>query len=265
MKRLITLLAALAATTAISSAQTDTLAVFDTTEDRFEITIGGFSITSDDDCTDNSHKDTFFFSAEQKNKVTTNFLGIGLGGMALTQMPFYGPWEDQKGILDIYPASSTRIDLYLISWTIPLDRRGRTYYRIGMQYTFDSFKLRNNITFKNDDEGYLMPEELTGQIKSTRLKGNYWGLNMGLGFMVNEVMIMVEGTAELLTKSCVKYKNPTKNIYQIDGFNPFRSRIGISTSWEGFGFYLDYSLTPVFKSGTGNDAHSISLGCRLGF
>ena len=197
--------------------------------------------------------------------MTTNFLGLGLGGMALTQMPFYGPWEGQKDILDIYPTNSTRIDLNLISWTIPLDRRGRTYYRVGMQYTFDSFKLRNNITFKNDDNGDLMPVELNGQIKATRLKGNYWGLNMGLGFMVNEVMIMVEGTAELLTKSSVKYKNPSKNIYQIDGFNPFRSRVAISTSWEGFGFYLDYSLTPVFKQGTGNDAHSISLGCRLGF
>ena len=76
---------------------------------------------------------------------------------------------------------------------------------------------------------------------------------------------MIQGTAELLTKSSVKYKNPGKTVYQINGINPFRSRLSLSTNWEGYGFYIDYTLTPLFKPGTGNDAHTLSLGVRMGF
>ena len=109
-----------------------------------------------------------------------------------------------------------------------------------------------------------MPIPLDGQLKQTRLKANYWGLDMGLGFKISKVMFMVQGTAELLTKSAVKYKNPRKTVYQINGVNPFRSRLSLSTNWEGYGFYIEYTLTPLFKPGTGNDTQALSIGCRFG-
>lgn len=265
MKRIITLFALLAATAAAAQAQTDSLVTFDTQGDKLGISIGGFSISLGENAESGSKIDDIFFSEARRNRITTNFLGVSLGGMVLTPSPYYGPWEGQNDFLDIYPASSTRIDLMLVNWTVPLDRRGRAYYKVGMLYSYDSYCFRKNITFVNDDEDRLMPVDLDGNIKYTRLKANYWGLNMGFGFKVSSMMFTVQGTAELLTRSSVKYKNPGKTKYQVNGLSPFRSRVSISTNWEGYGFYIDYSLTPVFKEGTGNDAHSISLGCRLGF
>ena len=61
-----------------------------------------------------------------------------------------------------------------------------------------------------------------------------------------------------------KYKNPRKTVYQINGVNPFRSRLSLSTNWEGYGFYIEYTLTPLFKPGTGNDTQALSIGCRFG-
>ena len=132
-------------------------------------------------------------------------------------------------------------------------------------FSYDRYRFKDNITLINDGEGRLMPLEIDGNVKTTKLMTNYWGLNMGFGFKLNKVMILVQGTAELLTKSSVKYKNPKKNVHEVNGLNPFRSRISLSTTWDGYGFYIDYTLTPLFKTGVGNDTSAISLGCRLGF
>lgn len=247
MKRIITLLTVL--TVAITAhAQTDSLAISDTKEDQFDISIGGFDIFQDND-----------------RKVTTNFLGIGLGGMVLTPSTYYGPWAGSDDFLNIHPGKSSRIDLEVVSWTIPLDDRGISYYRVGTMFSYDRYRFRNNITLVNDDEGRLMPEEIEGQVKKTKLMANYWGINMGFGFNVSKVMILVQGTAEILTKSSVKYKNPGKNVHPVDGLNHFRSRLSLNTIWDGYGFYIEYTLTPLFKPGVGNDTRAISIGCRLGF
>ena len=264
MKRIImTLLAALAAAAA-AHAQTDTLATFGTKGDLFEISITGFDISPDDDM-EEIYTAEYFSQESGREKVTTNFLGFGFGGMVLTTSPYYGPWEGSDDFLDIYPARSSRIDLEVVSLTVPLDKRGRTYYRIGTMFSYDRYRFKDNITLVNNDEGILMPEEIDGQVKKTKLMANYWGINMGFGVKVSKAMIMIQGTAELLTRSAVKYKNPSKNTYQIDGLNSFRSRVTFSTTWNGHGFFIDYTLTPLFKAGVGNDTHAFAVGCRLGF
>ena len=263
MKRILTLLAVLA-TAVAAHAQTDSLVTFNTQGDQLELSIAGFNISLGDDV-EETYTDAIIYHEPRRKKVTTNFLGVGFGGMVLTPSAYYGPWEGSKDFLDIYPGSSTRIDLEVVSWTVPLDNRGISYYRVGTMFSYDRYRFKDNITLINDDEGRLMPSEIDGNVKTTKLMANYWGLNMGFGFKLNKVMIMVQGTAELITKSSVKYKNPKKNIHPVNGLNPFRSRISLSTTWDGYGFYIEYTLTPLFKPGVGNDTRAISLGCRRGF
>ncbi len=263
MKRIITLLA-LIATAVAAHAQTDSLVTFDTKGSQLEISIAGFNISLGDSAKE-TYTDAYFYNEPRREKITTNFLGMGFGGIVLTPSPYYGPWEGSDDFLDIYPGNSPRIDLEIVSWTIPLDKRGRSYYRVGTMFSYDRYRFKNNVTLINDEEGRLMPADLNGQVKNTKLRANYWGLNMGFGFKLSKVLILVQGTAELLTKSSVKYKNPGKTVYQVNGLNPFRSRVSLSTSWDGYGFYIDYTLTPLFKAGVGNDTHALSIGCRLGF
>ena len=74
-----------------------------------------------------------------------------------------------------------------------------------------------------------------------------------------------EFTKMLYITRLSKYKNPQKTVYQVKGLNSVRSRVSLCTNWEGFGLYVDYSLTPLFKPGVGNDTHTLSFGCRFGF
>jgi hypothetical protein len=69
---------------------------------------------------------------------------------------------------------------------------------------------------------------------------------------------------DALTDSYVKYKNPSKTKYDIGGFNNIRYRTGASISIHDFGMYIDYSITPVFWQGVGNDGRILSIGIRMG-
>ncbi|MEE0236398.1 MAG: hypothetical protein UD961_09625 [Bacteroidales bacterium] len=260
MKRIITLLALIAIASA-AHAQTDSLVVFDTQGDKLGISIAGFNIALGENDKE-EYTDEYIYHEPRKNAVTANLLGFSYGGTALTAMPYYGPWEGEGDFLDIYAG---RFDLEGASWTVSLDKRGIFYYRIGVLASFDIYSFNNNVTLYNNESGDLMPRPLEGNVKKSRLRTTYCGVNMGLGFKIHKVMLMVSGTAEILGNASVKYKNPGKTVYQIKGLNPIRSRISLSSTWDGFGLYVDYSLTPVFKPGTGNDAHTLSFGCKFGF
>lgn len=261
MKRTIILLALIASASA-AHAQTDSLVTFDTKGSNLGISIAGFNISLGEEDKE-EYVDEYIYHEPRKKTVTANLLGIGFGCVALTAMPYYGPWKDEKDFLD-YPVNE-RFDIEATSWTVSLDSRGRFYCKMGLLASFDSYYFTDNITLWNDESGTLMPLPISGNVKTSKLRANYSGMTLGLGFKVNKMMLMLSGTAEILTKASVKYKNPKKTVYQIRGVNPVRSRLSFSSNWEGFGLYVDYSLTPLFKPGTGNDTHSLSFGCRFGF
>ena len=263
MKRIITLLA-LIAIASTAYAQTDSLVVFDTQGDNLGIRIAGFNISLGEDDKE-EYTDEYIYHEPRKNTVTANLLGFSFGATTFTSMPYYGPWEGERDFLDLYAGSSPRFDIEAASWTVSLDKRGMFYYKIGVLASFDSYRFTNNITLYNDDEGHLMPLPIEGDVKKSKLRTTYCGVNMGLGFKVHKVMLMLSGTAEILANASVKYKNPKKTVYQVKGLNSLRSRLSLSCTWDGFGIYADYSLTPVFKPGTGNDARTLSFGCKFGF
>ena len=263
MKRIITLLALIAIASA-AHAQTDSLVVFDTQGDKLGISIAGFNIALGENDKE-EYTDEYIYHEPRKNAVTANLFGFTFGAIGLTSMPYYGPWEGEKDFLDNYAGSSLRFDIEAGSWTVSIDKRGRFYYRIGMFASIDSYRFTDNVTLYNNDLGDHMPMPLEGNVKMSRLRASYFGVNMGLGFKVHKAMLMLSGTAEVLANASVKYKNPGKTVYQVKGLNNFRSRISLSSTWDGFGLYVDYSLTPVFKPGAGNDTHSLSIGCKFGF
>lgn len=263
MKRIITLILAASAASA-AYAQTDSLVTFNTKGETLGISVAGFTISLGENGKE-EYIDEYIYHEPRKKALTANLLGFGFGSMALTSMPYYGPWEDEQDFLDIYPGSSLRFDLEVASWTLSLDQRGRFYYKMGLLASFDSYRFTNNVTLDNDESGRLMPVPVEGKVKKSKLRARYYGVTMGVGFKLNKAIVMLSGTAEMLSNASVKYKNPEKTVYQIKGLNTVRSRISLSTNWEGFGLYVDYSLTPLFKPESGNDTRSLSLGCRFGF
>jgi hypothetical protein len=88
---------------------------------------------------------------------------------------------------------------------------------------------------------------------------------MGIGKENIFVKKRLDFNVDALASSYVKYKNPDKTKYSINGFNNIRYRTRASISLHDFGIYADYSLTPLFREGVGNDGRVLSIGIRAGF
>ena len=121
------------------------------------------------------------------------------------------------------------------------------------------------MTLINDENGNLLPQDIEGKVKKSRISAGYFGLCAGLGFKISRLMLMFDFNADLLSKSVAMYKNPKKTLYDISGLNNIRYRVGASATVNGFGIYVDYCLTPLFREGVGNDGNVTSIGIRWGF
>lgn len=257
MKRIITLLAMIAIASA-AHAQTDSLVVFDTQGDKLGISIAGFNITLGEN---GSEQKT---SKPKVKRVTTNFIGITFGYNVLTYKPNYGNWAGEQNFMTDN-THGMRLGLEPFSIQVSLDRKQTAFLRVAMNSYVENYRFKSPMTLINDENGNLMPQDIGGTVKKSRISAGYSGLCAGLGFKISRLMFMFDFNADLLSKSVAMYKNPKKTIYDISGLNNIRYRVGASATIEGFGIYVDYCLTPLFREGVGNDGNVTSIGIRWGF
>lgn len=254
MKRIIILVAALAMASA-ANAQTDSLVVFDTQGDNLGISIAGFNISLGED--DRA-------TVKQKPKrVTTNFAGISFGANVLTYEDNYGNWADERNFM-ADNASVGRLGIEAMGIQVSLDRNAKVFFKASMNCYFDMFRFKDAMTLVNEEDGALMPVPIDGVVRKSTMTAEYFGIGAGFGFMINKVKLTLDFNVDALSRARVKYKNPGKTKYEISGLNNIRYRTGASISIHDFGMYIDYSLTPVFRQGIGNDGRILSIGIRMG-
>lgn len=259
MKRIITLLAALAIASA-AHAQTDSLVVFDTQGDNLGISIAGFNITLGDDGSSSSGK-----AAKPKVKrVTTNFAGLSFGANAFTYKPNYGNWAGENQFMTDN-TSSWRLGVEAFGVQVSLDRNQKVFLKASLNSTVDRYRFNNAMTLVNDENGALMPEPLSGTVKKSKMLAGYLGIGAGLGFKISKFLLMFDFNTDLLTGAYVKYKNPGKTQYDISGLSNIRYRTGVAATVSGFGIYADYALTPLYREDVGNHGQVLSIGIRCGF
>ena len=257
MKRIITLLALIAIASA-AHAQTDSLVVFDTQGDKLGISVAGFNITLGENGSEQKS------SKPKVKRVTTNFLGITFGYNVLTYKPNYGNWASEQNFMTDN-THGMRLGLEPFSIQVSLDRKQTVFLRVAMNSYVENYRFKSPMTLINDENGNLMPQDIGGTVKKSRISASYSGLCAGLGFKISRLMFMFDFNADLLSKSVAMYKNPKKTLYDISGFNNIRYRVGASATVNGFGIYVDYCLTPLFREGVGNDGNVTSIGIRWGF
>lgn len=255
MKRIIILVAALAMASA-ANAQTEAPVVFDTHGDNLGISIAGFNISLGED--DRA-------TVKQKPKrVTTNFAGISFGANVLTYEDNYGNWAGEGNFMADNTAAG-RLGIEAMGIQVSLDRNARVFFKASLNGCWDIYRFKDAITLVNEEDGALMPAPIGGTVKKSNMVASYFGVGAGFGFMISKVKLTLDFNVDMLSHAYVKYKNPKKTKYDISGLNSIRYRTGVSVSIHDFGMYIDYSLTPVFREGVGNDGRILSIGIRAGF
>jgi hypothetical protein len=252
MKRIITLLAALTIT---SAAYSQTVITPDTKEGNPDVSIAGFDISIGDDNQQTKKK---------ANRITTNIAGLSFGANMITHKPNYGNWENEANFLSDHTAS-WRFELEALGMSISLNKKQNVFFKVALNSSFDTFRFKKPFTLVNEENGVLMTQEITGNVKKTKMVNTYLGIGTGLGFKVSSVLFMFDFKTDILTSSYVKYKNPHKTKYGVSGANNIRYRTGISATFDGFGIFADYCFTPIFRNGVGNDGTILTIGACCGF
>lgn len=254
MKRIITLLAILAISAA-AHAQTDSLMIVD--NQGLNLNVAGFSVTL-------GGKNEPAKTKKRFRPYGTNVFGVKWGVTRMTDSPYYGRWDGMGDFLSL-SGKSNSVSIEPISWQVTLDRKRFTWILVGANLTWDNYHFFNPITLGNNEQGNLIPYHLEGEPKKNTMNTFYLGATFGLGIRIGNVKIGANATPEILCYSESRYKDPKKHSTEIQGLNPIRLKTGVTMMVDWFGLYVDYGLTPIFKEGTGNDAHMASIGVKVGF
>jgi opacity protein-like surface antigen len=257
MKRVIILIAALAMTSA-AFAQTETPVVFDTHGDNLGISIAGFNISLG--------KDDRAAVKQKPKRVVTNFIGLSFGANVLSYEDNYGNWAEENNFMTD-KTSAYRIGVEVMGVEVSLDRKSNVFFRASLNNSNDFFSFKNPMTLINDEAGALMPAPITGDMKKSRMVASYLGVGAGFGFNISKVRLNLDFNVDALCGARAKYKckDTGKTKYDVSGLNNIRYRTGASITVDDFGVYVDYSLTPLFRQGVGNDGRILSIGVRAGF
>jgi hypothetical protein len=255
MKRIITFFATLAIAS-VAYAQTDSPVVFDTQGDKLGISVAGFNISLGEDDSSSPGK--------KPKRVSTNFAGISYGINVLTHEPNYGNWADEANFMTDNIGAG-RLGIEALGVQVGLDRKNNVFFKASLNASIDMYRFKRDMTLINGEGGALMPEPISGEVKKSKMVTTYVGVGAGFGFKLSSVKLALDFNVDALASSYVKYKNPDKTKYSINGFNNIRYRTRASISLHDFGIYADYSLTPLFREGVGNDGRVLSIGICAGF
>lgn len=231
---------------------------------QLRIEAAGFGITLGKDGSEfsNAYQDKPY----RHSRVSTSLgsASFDLGFNVLTGVDYYGQWEDKGDFLDMHGWRSVRVGWVPIAVEVALDRRGTVSFVAGLKLTADNYMFSQPYTLKENPDGILMPYKLEGNIKKSKLTATYIGIPIQLSFKVsNDVYISGHVCGDLLLKAHTKYKKP-KVKDNISGLSPFRLSAGGSISFGCVGIFCDYGITSLFKDNIGADAHTLSIGLRLG-
>lgn len=245
---------------------------FETSDDKFSLSIAGFNIglgnndehdLSEDtvtyrenDCPGGVHTGTCV-TKEKQSLMHFDLLGpFSFGWGNWIGSDYYGNWAEQGDFLRTKNVFAFSMGFCNIDVSI---NRGRSvFWTFGTKWTVTSYRFMNHMLLADNADGVLMPL-IDPERPTSMLRTSYIGFPMGLSYRNGPVRIMATISAEFLTNSWTRYaKKDDRN--SISGVNTFRSTAELIVGWGGLGAFVNYGITPLFQKGVGNDAHLITAG-----
>ena len=189
---------------------------------------------------------------------------LDFGFNILTDAGYYGLWEGRGDFLDMNGWKSVRVAWEPASVAIAIDRQAHVSLAAGIRILADNYTFSRPYTLVYNDMGTVIPREIDGYVKKSKLTATYIGIPIRLSFRIgNDLHITGYAAGNLLLSGRTKYKKP-KVKGTVSCFSPLRISAGGSITFNNLGVYCEYSTTPLFKDGTGADVRTVSVGLRFG-
>lgn len=228
------------------------------------LAIGGHNITLGRAASDRHNRTRVTTPIE----INPRYVAFGLGavefGFSLLTDPSYAAYApEENGFLDQRVGKSIHIGFRPLALEVALNRSRTVSLVTGLTLSFDNYRFDNCWSIAKVD-GRIEPVALEGKRKS-KLATTQFGLPIGLTFTpARRLRVSALAFGELVVNAHTKTKKP-KQKKTLTGLNDFRFGLQGAVTYREVGFYVKYSLTPMFRSGTGPKCYPLSVGLAWGF
>lgn len=188
------------------------------------------------------------------------FDGIEMGFNFLTGLDYADYPAGTEDFLDVRPGNSFHFGVTPVGLSVGIDRKRKFEFTTGLRYTVDNYRLSDNSITLGRENGTIVPLPLDEKADKSKLRVSSLGIPIQFSYEpVRHLRIAVVGYCDFTLGAKTIYKRP-KVKEALSGVNPFQFGIGGSVSYRGFGVYVRYGVTPLFKSSAGPTCHPVSFG-----
>lgn len=194
-------------------------------------------------------------------RVCGSFLsGVEMGFNFLTGADYAGYPAEAGDFLDVRGGNSFHFGIMPVGLSVALDRKRRFEFSTGLRYTVDNYRLSDNSITLGRDGGMVVPLPLDDKADKSKFRITSLGFPLQFSFdPVRHLRVAVVGYCDFTLGANAIYKKP-KEKNSLSGVNPFQFGLGGSVSYRGFGVYVRYGVTSLFKSSAGPVCHPVSFG-----
>ncbi len=190
----------------------------------------------------------------------TVFSNVEMGFTQLTGVDYSDYAPEQKGFLDQRLGPSFHFSFSIVGCDFYLNKTKTLSLGFGLQYTIDNIRLSNNDITVGYQQGRIVPVTLVDEADKSKIVTSALGIPVNLQYRFSKhCRLTVTAYSDFLLGADAIYKKP-KEKSSLSGFSTYQFGLGAAVSYRWVGIYTRYSLTPVFKSGSGPGCHMFSFG-----
>ena len=235
---------------------TDIVLRADTNTATLDLEVGGFviSIGSPEK---QARRSEFAIGAYHMDIGTVRLIGEGYAGYSADEQGFMA-----RGRKSVHFATTLfRYSLRLSDSRVPT----KCYFYTGLRISNDNFSLQPDRTLGNDATGRVVPIALDREYKKSKLFVERIGVPIGfyVSHRPSRLRFDVSVINSINFSQRTVYKKPKVRSNTIRGINPYQCAIRASINYSSFGFYTEYSFTPLFRKGVGPSGNIFSLGATI--
>lgn len=246
----------------LDTVDTDLVALHRTSEgDEVVLEVGGFGLTLSGLSTEKRHERNSRIRKPRVNLIALS--GTELGFNLPTGLDYAAYPAGTERFFDLDGGSSFHFSSTLVGMDIGLGKKQNTSFSFGLRYTVDNYRLSDRSITLGNQNGMITPVTLDERADKSKLRVTSLGIPLTFAHNpVKGLSLALTGYFDFTMGANAIYKKPkVKN--PLSGVNPFRFGVGGSVTYYNVGFYIRYSVTPLFEKGAGPEVRPLSVGVCL--